>query len=416
MIASTRSPRSLEGDSVPTRSAGRPSPLAGASVLQRKCACGQHAAEGECEACRSKKRQLQLSRRGVAEPQGVPPIVHEVLRSPGEPLDPGTQGFMEPRFGQDFSRVRVHTDARAGESARAVNALAYTVGRHLVFGSGQYAPGTQGGRQLVAHELAHVVQQRAGRVSNTHDTDGTAREENDADRMADAALAGITVRPSLTAALGLQRRAAPYIKKVTVHLAPSQSADLEWEGMPPATAPGSDQFQVSTGKGYGDPGDPPGTCTRSCCSDPMTQCAPPWNQPSRVGSCCTYYGNTFWTGTPVEEHNGWKWWTPIQPYYSSRGIALHQHHTVTGDPIGHGCVRMEEPNAQRIYEYSNGRRTNVTIDGRAAPVACEASRRCGGGSGTSGSTGASRDEPERGGPRAALEQEPAVAGLEGVMS
>ncbi|MGB9632210.1 MAG: DUF4157 domain-containing protein [Chloroflexaceae bacterium] len=89
----------------------------------------------------------------------MPPIVHEVLRSPGQPLDAETRAFMEPRFGHDFSRVRVHTDARAAESARAVNALAYTVGRDVVFGAGQYAPGASAGRRLLAHELAHVVQQ-----------------------------------------------------------------------------------------------------------------------------------------------------------------------------------------------------------------------------------------------------------------
>lgn len=67
--------------------------------------------------------------------------------------------YFEPRFGQDFSQVRVHTDARAVESAQAVNALAYTVGRNIVFRAGQYAPGTAEGRRLLAHELTHVVQQ-----------------------------------------------------------------------------------------------------------------------------------------------------------------------------------------------------------------------------------------------------------------
>jgi hypothetical protein len=68
---------------------------------------------------------------------------------------------MEPRFGHDFSRVRVHMDAQAAESARAVNALAYTVGRDVVFGPGKYAPATREGRKLLAHELAHVSQQGA---------------------------------------------------------------------------------------------------------------------------------------------------------------------------------------------------------------------------------------------------------------
>jgi hypothetical protein len=91
----------------------------------------------------------------------APPIVYEVLRSAGQPLDPNTRAFLEPRFGYDFSHVRVHTDAQAAKSAQAVGALAYTVGRDIVFGAGQYSPGVSGGQRLLAHELAHVVQQQS---------------------------------------------------------------------------------------------------------------------------------------------------------------------------------------------------------------------------------------------------------------
>lgn len=94
-----------------------------------------------------------------AESLDAPSIVHDVLRSPGEPLDAATRGFMEPRFGYDFSHVRVHTDQKAANSARAVDALAYTVGSHLVFESGYYAPDTATGRQLLSHELTHSIQQ-----------------------------------------------------------------------------------------------------------------------------------------------------------------------------------------------------------------------------------------------------------------
>ncbi len=131
------------------------------SKLQRTCPCG-----GGCPQCQSKQMdqgqlQLQTDHGHASEhgEQAVPPIVHEVLRSPGQPLDSTTRAFMEPRLGQNFSRVRVHTDARAAESARAVNALAYTVGSHLVFSQGQYEPGSQSGRKLLAHELTHVAQQ-----------------------------------------------------------------------------------------------------------------------------------------------------------------------------------------------------------------------------------------------------------------
>lgn len=136
--------------------------LVRSGLLQRKCACGgTPGPTGECEACRKKREKATLQRATshAAVVNTVPPIVHDVLRSPGQSLDPATRAFMEPRFGHDFSGVRVHTDGKAAESARAVNALAYTVGRNVVFGSGQYMPGIREGKKLLAHELAHVVQQ-----------------------------------------------------------------------------------------------------------------------------------------------------------------------------------------------------------------------------------------------------------------
>jgi hypothetical protein len=113
-----------------------------------------------------------LQRRPVSEARRpeAPPIVHDVLRSPGRSLDPDARASMESRFGHDFGRVRVHTDARAAESARAVNAQAYTVGRDVVFAAGQYVPETAKGRRLLAHELMHVVQQGP----DTSPTAGTA--------------------------------------------------------------------------------------------------------------------------------------------------------------------------------------------------------------------------------------------------
>jgi len=104
----------------------------------------------------------------------APEIVHEVLRTPGQTLDPATRRYMEPRFGHDFGRVRVHTDGSAAASASSVNALAYTVGEHVVFAGGQYAPQTPTGRQLMAHELTHVVQQE----SLQHREEGPLRIES----------------------------------------------------------------------------------------------------------------------------------------------------------------------------------------------------------------------------------------------
>ena len=133
-------------------------PSAGAAVL-RRCACGgRPRAGGECEQCRGKRRGLQRSALS-AGPALAPPSVHRVLASPGRPLDAATRAFMEPRFGHSFADVRVHADGQAADSARAVGARAYAVGRHVVFASGAYAPETTAGQRLLAHELAHVVQQ-----------------------------------------------------------------------------------------------------------------------------------------------------------------------------------------------------------------------------------------------------------------
>lgn len=92
----------------------------------------------------------------------APSVVHEVLRSSGRPLDAATRDFMEPRFGHDFGRVRVHTDSRAAQSADLLAADAYTAGHDIIFGRGQFSPGTTEGRRLLAHELTHVLQQSGG--------------------------------------------------------------------------------------------------------------------------------------------------------------------------------------------------------------------------------------------------------------
>ncbi len=136
--------------------------------LQRKCGCGGLPSSGQfCEECASQTAPLQ--RAAVANSQSVgvaPPTVHAVLSSRGQPLDATTRAFMEPRFQFDFKHVRVHTDAQAENASSAVGAHAFTVGRSIAFGLGQYQPGTSQGKRLLAHELAHVVQQdgRSGLV------------------------------------------------------------------------------------------------------------------------------------------------------------------------------------------------------------------------------------------------------------
>jgi Domain of unknown function (DUF4157) len=118
-----------------------------------------------------KKKEQESLRRKAADSQQVlspPAIVGEVLQTPGEPLGAPTRAFMEQHLGHDFSQVRVHADSRASDSARAVNATAYTVGKDIAFQAGQYRPETEIGKRLLAHELAHVVQQD----SSSSDGDG----------------------------------------------------------------------------------------------------------------------------------------------------------------------------------------------------------------------------------------------------
>ena len=134
-----------------------------ARLLQRKCACGgTPGLTGECDECRKKRLQRAPENPAPANQNDspVPPIVHEVLRAPGQPLEPATRAMMEPRFGHDFSQVRIHTGSKAGESARSIGALAYTFGSDVVFASGQYEPHTLPGQMLLAHELTHTIQQR----------------------------------------------------------------------------------------------------------------------------------------------------------------------------------------------------------------------------------------------------------------
>ena len=190
-------------------------------ILQRACTCGQHTSgSGECEECKRKRqgilqraavtgsrlstdsRMLQtklainqpgdeyeqeadwiangvmaltahprvcnapshiqrFGARSSEDKDAAPPSVDQALASPGSPLEPELRQNMEQRFGYDFSQVRVHSDSAAEESAREVNALAYTVGRDIVFGESQYAPTTRVGQKLIAHELTHVLQQGA---------------------------------------------------------------------------------------------------------------------------------------------------------------------------------------------------------------------------------------------------------------
>lgn len=149
---------------------------------------------------------IQRASTAASVPARLPPAVRATLTAAGRPLDPGTRAWMEARFGYDLEPVRVHDDGQAAASAQAVNAVAYTVGTHVVFDQGRYAPAYPSGRALLAHELAHVVQQ-TGDMPGSGGI-GAAASEQQAEAAARAVGRG-NAAPSLAAGpVRLARQAA----------------------------------------------------------------------------------------------------------------------------------------------------------------------------------------------------------------
>jgi hypothetical protein len=165
--------------------------------------------------------RLARSATSSRKPTDVPRSVFDVLRSPGQPLDEATRAWFEPRLGHDFRRVRLHTGATAAAAAQAVQARAYTVGRHIVFGSGAH-PTTD--RNLLAHELAHVVQQHEvadelpSRVELSSPGDALERE---ADRVAAQVTSPVSAAPHLHPA----QRAPGTVPRVLYRQQQSTTAD-----------------------------------------------------------------------------------------------------------------------------------------------------------------------------------------------
>jgi hypothetical protein len=168
--------------------------------LQRACSCEE---TGEtCSRCAGNRTSLQRFGTG-APPLRLPGAVGDVLRSPGQPIPHATRTRMEEKFGQDFSAVRIHADASAQNSAAAVSARAYTVGRDIVFGSAAPDPASTAGQRLLGHELAHVVQQSRGGVAAGIDPD--PRLESEAQLAGETVAANRPVQVAGGAGPGLQR-------------------------------------------------------------------------------------------------------------------------------------------------------------------------------------------------------------------
>jgi pyrrolidone-carboxylate peptidase len=273
---------------------------------------------------------------------------------------------MRDQLGHDFTQVRVHTDTVAADSARDVQARAYTVGAHVVFGAVQYRPDTTTGHHLLMHELAHVIQQRSQpwtpnqplRISQPSDTDEIAADNWAADTTTPLAASMSSGRAVIHRAWDSDKSTScpdpkpdTWLQKVVVDQEKAQSITLHWSD-------GSVSASIcSTGKGH-------------CCvdgSDPKATAASV-SESRRSGSNATPIGSGFLITDNEESHNGWKFWNT---FIASRGIALHQHHTVTGTPLSHGCVRLPEETAQAIFCGARQRQTRVEVRGFARPDCAE---------------------------------------------
>ena len=349
------------------------------ALVQRNCGCG---GAGECEECRQKK----LQGYAFGATQGIaPPIVHEVLRSSGQPLDNETRDQFEPRFGHDLSKIRLHTDARSAESARAVNALAYTVGDDIVFGRSQYAPGITSGKILLAHELTHAIQQgaypgRGGLQRQIDDETNAEDEEQDAGEAHDGDTPVITSPPPemgeeemATADLGVlaqnfpeemqaggkktQGKGKEEKKTTPAQKITSIDVDLSSQQMTVHYTDGSTEGRpISSGKGR------PGTDGDPCKTQTEENCTPEGD--FKIVS----KGNK---NTTNRHGDKMAWYVELggDKVIDGRGIGIHNSQPVGGGPRSHGCVRVGDSKADEAFAKKINQgvddKTDVHIKGKA---------------------------------------------------
>ncbi|WP_321796814.1 eCIS core domain-containing protein [Caballeronia sp. J97] len=304
--------------------------------LLRKCACGAPSPGGEmCDECKGKLRAKPAA--GPAPVRDAPPSVERALAGGGRPLDAALRQDMERRFGHSFFDVRVHDDAQAQASASDVGARAYTAGRHVVFAAGQYAPRAQEGRRLLAHELAHVVQQRtAAPVVRAKP------KKKGGDKPAKPAVPQICGRDS-------RKVKGNWITKVNIDVG-SNTLTIEWDD--PSTAPA-----LSKGTHAISPGT--GKCCVDCDDEKTSQ---------TDGSLCTPKGSTWKvsdTGCALGGHPSAK----NPSYFQRGGIAIHSGNTAS-PPRSHGCSRTSVQISELIHDNVVIDKTDVAVSGTWSGTQC----------------------------------------------
>jgi hypothetical protein len=354
-------------------------------TIQRKCeSCEEEDEEDETLQPKADQSSASGQSQAVDKSASVTHSVREVLNSAGQPLDRETRAFFEPRFGQDFSQVRTHTDGKAAESARAVNALAYTMGKDIVFGSERYAPGTEVGNRLIAHELTHTLQQN-GQMARQVDA-GAPEDIRDAGESLPGGVPEAPAAPEATPTTPEQPQQPPPVRtqnvtagsawsecrnkrpqkgsttrvsgftgdtagtyisdiQVTIHANTASNVALTWANGGLSTQTLSSSFNSSPGAG---------NCTTDC-SDACNS--------AKSGSHCTSLSPPNYT---VEGYGcqlgSYPTATFVTWFNYARGIAFH-YYDVPSYPASHGCVRMERSSrgAEWICDNTLAGITNVTV-------------------------------------------------------
>lgn len=359
-------------------------------LLRRKCACGsaKSSLSGECEGCRSKNRLQARLRIGAsndpleqeadrvadqvlaasaspaisgaapriqrdtaaatAAADTAPASVDQVLASSGRPLDTAVRQDMGQRFNYDFSRVRIHSDTAAEQSARDVSANAYTVGHNIVFDAGQYAPGTPQGRHLLAHELTHVVQQGAAHTASC--ITPTLRTQPKKKAPAKTTKPKVS-KPKIPQICGRPSRkvAGNEITQVNLDVG-ANTLTIDWKDPKKAPAASAGTHSISPGTGR---------CCVDCNDDKVSQTS---------GSLCTPKGGS-WpvsaTGCVLSGHP-----TAKNPTYFQRGgIAIHSGNT-SSPPRSHGCSRTSVEISQLIHDNVVVDKTQIASSGTWASTKC----------------------------------------------
>jgi hypothetical protein len=294
----------------------------GVGVVQRKCAA--------CEDDQvQRKEKSNLAGGGHTHPQ-LTQQIHST-RGGGHTLDSHTRNFMESGFGRDFSQVKVHTGDYAASMSHELHAKAFTIGQDIYFNSGQYQPSSESGRHLLAHELAHTLQQGGGLGRKIQ------RKDKDKPKLKWDPVGNNC--PDV--------HTDRWLKSVTVQQEMPQHVTLNWDD-------GSSESHIaSTGKGL-------------CCGDTADAVACDAATSQNLGTNCTPI--TSGKAPTIDErelnHGGWEFWNTFVGW---RGIALHQHHTVKGEPLSHGCVRLQRDTARRIFCGARQHKTQVFVKGFARP-------------------------------------------------